>query len=155
MISAVRIEQCCSTLQRSITVLAGFNLDTCLVYLDDIILISPTPEEHHTSTRSAGPHSRMRINTDALQLYLLRQFVCFLGHVASAEDVATDSEIIRLVEHWSERNDLGQLRSFWGLAGYYRKYVEGHSLIASPLTMMTKKGSRFVWTVKHMDHSTH
>ena len=56
------------------------------------------------------------------------------------------SEKIRLVEHWPTPSDLGELRSFLGLTGYYRRYVEGYSKIVGPLTELTKKGQRFVWS---------
>ena len=123
-------------------VMAGINLEICLVYLDDIIVFSSNLQEHLQRLRSVF----QRIYECGLKLKpskcsLLQKSVTFLGHIVSAEGVATDPEKVRLVREWPTPTNLTELRSFLGLAGYYRKYISGYARIASPLTSLTKKGN--------------
>ena len=116
------------------------------MYLDDIIVFAPTVEAHLIRLRAVLD----RIRSCGLKLKpskcsLLRRSVAFLGHVVSGEGVATDPEKVRLVEEWPVPTNLRELRSFLGLAGYYRRYVRSYAQLASPLTDLTKKGQRFDW----------
>ena len=61
----------------------------------------------------------------------------FLGHVISVEGVSVDPQKIEAVVNWKPPKNVSEVRSFLGLAGYYRKFVEGFSKIAVPLTKLT------------------
>ena len=65
--------------------------------------------------------------------------MAFLGHVISAEGVSVDPQKIEAVVNWKPPKNVLEVRSFLGLAGYYRKFVEGFSRIATPLTKLTRK----------------
>jgi hypothetical protein len=72
--------------------------------------------------------------------------VGFLGHVISAGGVSVDpSKITSIMERKAPTNPI-EVRAFLGLAGYYRKFVEGFSIIARPLTQLLKKDKKFEWT---------
>lgn len=71
--------------------------------------------------------------------------VTFLGHVISGEGLAVDSEKIRAVTEWKRPETVTEIRSFLGLAGYYRRFVLGFSQLASPLTKLLHKGVKFEW----------
>ncbi|XP_057493150.1 uncharacterized protein LOC130778637 [Actinidia eriantha] len=71
--------------------------------------------------------------------------VKFLGHVVSGSGVAVDSSKIEAVMNWERPKTVFEIRSFLGLAGYYRRFVEDFSRLAAPMTRLTRKGIRFVW----------
>jgi hypothetical protein len=72
--------------------------------------------------------------------------VVFLGHVISAEGIFVDPRKVEAVLKWERPTNVTEIRSFLGLAGYYRRFIEGFSTIASPLTKLTCKEVRFVWS---------
>lgn len=74
--------------------------------------------------------------------------VIFLGHVVTKEGIAVDPEKIKAVKEWPAPTNVGEVRSFLGLAGYYRRFVENFSRIALPMTNLIKKNTRFQWTEK-------
>ena len=71
--------------------------------------------------------------------------VTFLGHVISAEGVSVDPHKIEAMVNWKPPKNVSEVRSFLGLAGYYRKFVEGFSRIAAPLTKLTRKDVKYDW----------
>ena len=75
-----------------------------------------------------------------------RRRVIFLGHVVSQEGVATDPAKVEAVSSWPEPGSATEVRSFLGLAGYYRAFVKDFSTVAKPLSELGEKGRKFVWT---------
>ena len=71
--------------------------------------------------------------------------VAFLGHVISVEGVSVDTKKIETVVNWKPPKNVLEVRSFLGLAGYYRKFVEGFSKIVAPLTKLTRKDVKYDW----------
>ena len=71
--------------------------------------------------------------------------VAFLGHVISVERVSVDPQKIEVVVNWKPPKNVSKVRSFLDLAGYYRKFVEGFSKIAAPLTKLTRKDVKYDW----------
>ena len=71
--------------------------------------------------------------------------VAFLGHVISVEGVSVDPQKIEAVVNWKLPKNVSEVRSFLGLVGYYRKFVEGFSKIAAPLTKLTRKDVKYDW----------
>ncbi|KAG8491253.1 hypothetical protein CXB51_014429 [Gossypium anomalum] len=74
--------------------------------------------------------------------------VTFLGHVVSAEGIKVDPRKIEAILEWKPARSVSEIRSFLGLAGYYRRFVEGFSVMAAALTKLIRKGVPFVWTEK-------
>ncbi|XP_075494729.1 uncharacterized protein LOC142532293 [Primulina tabacum] len=74
--------------------------------------------------------------------------VLFLGHVISAQGVSVDPSKVEAVINWPKPTNVSEIRSFLGLAGYYRRFIEGFSRIARPMTQLTHKDRRFVWTAE-------
>ena len=128
-------------------VMSGLNLEVCLVYLDDIILFSTTPEEH--LLRLVQVLERLKDTNLKLKPSKCRLFqkeVSFLGHIVSGRGIATDPEKVRLVKEWPVPTNLKQVRGFLGLTGYYRKFVKDYAKIAAPLNFLTRKNATFKWT---------
>ncbi|KAA0032741.1 ty3-gypsy retrotransposon protein [Cucumis melo var. makuwa] len=94
-------------------------LDTFVImFIDDILIYSKTEVEHEEHLR----------------------------HVASKARVYVDPAKIEAVTSWPRPTTVSEVRSFLGLAGYYRRFVENFSRIATPLTQLTRKGAPFVWS---------
>ena len=74
--------------------------------------------------------------------------VVFLGHVVTAQGIEVDPSKVEAVLNWSRPTNVTEVRSFLGLAGYYRRFIEGFSKLAGPLTQLTRKGIKFEWTEK-------
>ncbi|KAA0059819.1 pol protein [Cucumis melo var. makuwa] len=70
----------------------------------------------------------------------------FLGHVVSSEGVSMDPTKIEAVTSWPQPSTVSEIRSFLGLADYYKRFVEDFSRIANPFTQLTRKGTPFVWS---------
>ncbi|KAL0548768.1 hypothetical protein IC582_013238 [Cucumis melo] len=121
-------------------------LDTfVLVFIDDILVYSKIEAEH-------DEHLRMVLETlRANKLYAkfskcefwLKQ-VSFLGHVVSKDGVSVDPA--KIEAGWPRPSTVSKVCSFMGLVGYYRKFVEDFSHIATPLTQLTRKETPFVWS---------
>ena len=71
--------------------------------------------------------------------------VRFLGHVVSASGVSVNPEKVEAVMSWERPNSVFEIRSFLGLAGYYRRFIEDFSRIAAPMTRFTRKEVKFEW----------
>ena len=74
--------------------------------------------------------------------------VGFLGHVVSADGIYVDPQKVEAMANWEQPTTVTEGWSFLGLAGYYRRFIEGFSKIAGPLHCLTIKGVKFEWTDK-------
>jgi hypothetical protein len=72
--------------------------------------------------------------------------VAFLGHIITADGVKVDPEKVKAVSQWKQPMNVTEIHSFLGLAGYYRRFIEGFSKLARPMTALTQKGKEFKWT---------
>ncbi|XP_057756154.1 uncharacterized protein LOC130975364 [Arachis stenosperma] len=72
--------------------------------------------------------------------------VKFLGHVVSKQGIAVDLAKVEAVMNWEQPTSMTEIRSFLGLAGYYRRFIKGFSQLALPLTKLTRKNTLFIWT---------
>jgi hypothetical protein len=72
--------------------------------------------------------------------------VSFLGHILTAEGVVVDPEKVAAVAHWKRPTSVTEIQSFLGLAGYYRRFIEGFSKIGRPMTTLLQKDKKFEWT---------
>ena len=117
-----------------------------IVFIDDILIYLGSPEEHSEHLRIVFQtlwEWQLYVKLSKCQFWLDR--VTFLGHVISAEGVSVDPQKIEAMVNWKRPKNVSEVRSFLGLAGYYRKFVEGFSKIATPLTKLTRKDVKYDW----------
>ncbi|KAL0549215.1 hypothetical protein IC582_013696 [Cucumis melo] len=123
-------------------------LDTfVIVFIDDILIYSKTEAEHEEHLRivlQTLRDNKLYAKFSKCEFWLKR--VSFLGHVVSKAGVSVDPAKIEAVTGWTRPSTVSEVRSFLGLAGYYRRFVENFSRIATPLTQLTRKGAPFVWS---------
>ncbi|KAL4018245.1 hypothetical protein IC575_021835 [Cucumis melo] len=123
-------------------------LDTfVIVFIDDILIYSKTEAEHEEHLRivlQTLRDNKLYAKFSKCEFWLKQ--VSFLGHVVSKAGVSVDSAKIEAVTDWTRPSTVSEVRSFLGLAGYYRRFVENFSRIATPLTQLTRKGAPFVWS---------
>ncbi|KAE8705397.1 cytochrome P450 78A7-like [Hibiscus syriacus] len=120
-----------------------------VVYLDDIVIYSKTLEEHVEHLKQV--FLVLRDN----ELYVKEEKcpfaqteVPFLGHIVGGGKIWMDRDKIRAIEEWKVPTKVTELRSFLGLANYYRCFFKGYSKISTPLTELLKKDKRWDWSSK-------
>ena len=119
--------------------LAGIQWHDCLVYLDVIVVLGRTFEEHLQS--SARVFQRLREANVKLQVKKCmfgRETVKFLGHVISSAGIATDPEKIAKVAQWPVPFNKQELQQFLGFINYYRRFIQDCASIAKPLYQLTE-----------------
>ena len=117
-----------------------------MVFMDDILINSPSKEEHEDHLRVVLQFLRdhqFYIKFSKCEFWLTE--VRFLGHVVSASYVSVDPEKVEVVMGWERPKSVFEIRSFLGLAGYYRRFIEDFSRLATPMTRLTRKEVKFEW----------
>jgi Reverse transcriptase (RNA-dependent DNA polymerase) len=105
-------------------IMTGLHLDICLVYLDDIILYSRTPEKHLQIMEMMLERLQfagLKLKPEKCSVF--QRSVAFLGHVISENGIATDPGKVQPVSEWPVPVCTKELRSFLGLAGYYHRLL--------------------------------
>ena len=128
-------------------VLRGLLWEKCLCYLDDIIVMGKTFVEALDNLKTVFERFRnANLKLKPKKCVLFQTEVLFLGHKVTAEGITTDPSKVESVKTWPQPTSLSELRSFLGLVGYYRRFIPDFSEIAAPLTRLTQKFSKFVWS---------
>ncbi len=115
-------------------ILGDQHFQSLLLYLDDVVVFSSSFEQHLSRLKLVLSRFRecgLKVKWSKCSLF--QRQVSYLGHVISAEGVATDPEKTRVVAQWPRPGTVTELKSFLGFAGYYRRFVEKFSQLAAPL----------------------
>ena len=142
-----RLTSAPATFQRLMEqVLRDLHWKTALLYLNDVIVISPDFGSHLTRLEEV----LQRLHGAGLKLKpqkceLLQTQVRYLGHIVSSNGIATDPDKIEAIKSWPPPRDLKELQAFLGTAGYYRQYLPDFATVARPLHQLTSKGTEWVW----------
>jgi len=120
-----------------------------VIFIDDILVYSKSAKEHEEHLRiilrSLKEH-QLYAKFSKCEFWLSK--VTFLGHIISQNGLEVDPKKVEAVLNWKRLETVTEVRSFLGLAGYYRKFIENFSKIAGPLTQLTHKDQRFEWNQK-------
>ncbi|WMV46245.1 hypothetical protein MTR67_039630 [Solanum verrucosum] len=118
-----------------------------MVFIDDILIYLHSEEEHMGHLRVVLQRLREEKLYSKYEKceFWLRE-VAFLGHVVSGDGIKVDPKKTDMIRNWPRPLTPSNIRSFLGLAGYYRRFVNGFSSIASPMTKLTQKKAKFEWT---------
>jgi len=120
----------------------------CLCYLDDIIVFAKTPQElldrlHQVFTRLAEVGLKVKLS----KTVLLKTEIEFLGHFVTVQGVNPMPDKLQAIRDWPTPHCLRDVRAFFGLASYYRRFIRNFATIAEPLTRSTKKNNTpLKWT---------
>ena len=118
-----------------------------VVFIDDILVYSKTMEEHEVHLRAIlGVLKEKQLYAKLKKCAFWLDCIDFLGHVISGEGVTVDPQKIEAVVKWERPRNVTEVRSFLGLAGYYRRFVEDFSRIAAPMTALLHKGTPYIWS---------
>lgn len=116
-------------------ILGDYNLNICLIYLDDVIIFSKTHQEHLERLEKVF----QRIRESGLKLSpkkckFFKEEVVYVGHSVSAAGIRPDPEKTEVIRNWPTPTTPEDVQRFLGFAGYYRKFVQNFSKIAKPLS---------------------
>jgi hypothetical protein len=123
-----------------------------VVFIDDILVYSKNEEEHaghlHVVLQRLREH-HLYAKLSKCDFWLKE--IKFLGHTISQAGISVDPDKVQEVMNWKPPTTVRQIRSFLGLAGYYRRFISNFSQIAKPITELLKEEAKFVWSQKCED----
>jgi hypothetical protein len=121
-----------------------------VVFIDDILVYSENEKDHEEHLRIVLIRLRdhkLYAKFSKCKFWLKK--VPFLGHILSENGVSVDPSKVQEVMDWKTPTTISKVRSFLGLAGYYRHFILDFSKIAKPMTSLLQKDHKFVWTEEY------
>ncbi|GKF48280.1 putative reverse transcriptase domain-containing protein, partial [Tanacetum coccineum] len=120
-----------------------------IVFIDDILIYSKSRREHEGHLKlilNLLKKEELYAKFSKCKFWLSK--VQFLGHVIDSEGIYVDPAKIEAIKDWASPKTPTEIRQFLSLAGYYRRFIEGFSKIARPVTKLTQKSVKFAWGEK-------
>lgn len=120
-----------------------------VIFIDDILVFSKDEEEHTNHLRQVLDvlrEKKLYAKLSKCEFWLKE--IAFLGHIVSGEGIKVDPEKVAAVKDWPVPTSVTEIRSFLGLAGYYRRFIKDFSKLAGPMTQLTRKDVDFVWSAE-------
>ena len=116
-------------------------------YVDDVLVHSPNWDSHLAALEKLFTRfEECGVALKPTKCVMGQNEVKFLGHVVSENKIAPDPRKVEAVRNWPTPTSIGDVRTFLGLTGYYRRYVRSYSIIAAPLTDLLAGSKKFDWT---------
>jgi len=117
-----------------------------IIYLDDVLIYSQTKAEHLQHLKLVLKVLwQHKLYAKMAKCNIMKESVEYLGHYLSSQGVSIDPQKIEAINKWTPPEIVSHIRSFLGLAFYYRKFVKNFSAIAAPLTDLLHKDCEFIW----------
>ena len=133
--------------------LGDLHLNWCIIYLDDIIVYSKTPEEHLERLEAVFQKiGKARLKLKPSKCEFFKSIITYLGHIVSKEGITMDPKKIKAIQLWPRPTTVTEVRKFTGLTNYYRKFIHGYAKVACPLHDLVsgknakKNNSSIEWT---------
>src|ERR1700686_4656636 len=118
-----------------------------IIFLDDILVYSKSFDEHLKHLECVLQTLRQhKLYAKSSKCEFSKNELSFLGHVINSDGIKMEPSKVDAVSKWPQPKNVHDIRSFLGLAGYYRRFVKDFSKIASPLTELLHKSKKFQWT---------
>ncbi|GJU54884.1 putative reverse transcriptase domain-containing protein [Tanacetum coccineum] len=120
-----------------------------IVFIDDILIYSKDEKEHEEHLKAILEllkKEKLYAKFSKCEFWIPK--VQFLGHVIDSRGIHVDPAKIESIKDWASPKTPTEIRQFLGLAGYYRRFIEGFSKIAKSMTKLTQKGIKFDWGEK-------
>ncbi|XP_071939216.1 uncharacterized protein [Coffea arabica] len=120
-----------------------------VIFIDDILVYSKTREDHAKHLEivlQVLREHKLYAKFSKCEFWL--EEISFLGHRISKNGIAVDPTKVEAFTLWKQPENPTEVRSFLGLAGYYRRFIKDFSKIAGPMTELTKKNHKFIWSPK-------
>ena len=118
-----------------------------VVFIDDVFIFSKNEVEHEEHLRRVLETLRShKFYAKLKKCEFWLSEVGFLGHVINQHGIAVDPSKVSTIVEWERPCNVKEVRSFLGMAGYYRRFVKDFSITAKPMTRLTQKNTKFVWT---------
>ena len=117
-----------------------------MIFIDDILVYSKSEEEHEEHLRvvlQTLKEHKLYAKFNKCEFWLDK--VTFQGHIILKNGLEVDPEKVEAVQKWKRPATVIEIKSFLGLAGYYRKFIQNFSKLAGPLTRLTQKDKKCVW----------
>lgn len=141
------------TFQRTLQMIVnGLQWQTCLIYLDDIIVFGSNFQEHLNRVKEVLERIRkagLKLKPNKCQLF--QKEVSFLGHVINKNGITPNPDNIAKIIDWPIPKTLTEVRQIIGMASYYSKFIKDFASIVRPLVNLTKKDITFNWTTDCQD----
>ena len=136
-----------ATFQRLMAKMLGNLLYTnCLAYLDDVVIFSKTFDEHLEDVRQVFDRIKAaKLKIKPSKCFFGSNRMKFLGHIISSEGISCDPDKVEKVKNWPVPRTQTQVKSFLGLASYYRRFIPSFADIAYPLNRLTRDDIMFEW----------
>ena len=118
-----------------------------VVYFDDILVYSSSEEDHLRHVKAVLQALRdNQVYANLKKCEFHTNSVTFLGYIVSSQGLQVDESKIEAIISWEPPQSVPEMRRFLGLCGFFRRFIKDFSIIASPLTSLLKKNSKYVWT---------
>nr|GFB87614.1 putative reverse transcriptase domain-containing protein [Tanacetum cinerariifolium] len=117
-----------------------------IVFIDDILIYSKDEKEHEKYLKAILEllkKEELYAKFSKCEFWIPK--VQFLGHVIDSQGIHVDPAKIGSIKDWASPKSPTEIHQFLGLAGYYRRFIEGFSKIAKPMTKLTQKKVKFEW----------
>jgi len=133
-----------STFQRLMEkVLEGLNLNTCAVYLDDVIVFAETKAELYVRLNEVFDRFRQaNLKMKPKKCEFLKTRIDFLGYVVSKDGISCSDNHLKAVADWPVPSNLKELQTFLGFINFYRRFIPGFAAIAEPLHVLLRGRGR-------------
>ena len=117
---------------------------TCVGLLDDVIVFSKDPSQHVAHVLQVLRENRLYAKVQKCEF--AKEQMTFVGYMVSLAGISMDPEKIKSILEWPVPKSVKEVQSFLGFANFYRKFIDNYSRLATPLTTLTRKSVRFIWS---------